>query len=236
MTVMTTSTRELDISTLVLTAYQYAGVMNEMQTAQGPQWDARSRYGRQQLEVIIDGLAADGIYERSMELYDLAVTAGDRRTELPGDTIDVRGDVMLVDDDGNITGVPVRAIGRSAYNAIAMPEQTGAIPSQFFVERTAPMYLYLWPVPEADLTLRLQRQRLTYDNSSGSATVDLERFWSDFLVHELATRVALSNGMPTERVTLLQAKAIAAKTAARGKASDQLSNQFILNHRGPYRR
>lgn len=238
MTISTSNTHELDINTLVLTAYQYAGVMNEMQTASGPQWDARSRYGRTHLELILDGLIADGIFVRSVELYELDIEAGATRTALPADTVDVRGEAVLVggEGDGTVTGIPIKAINREKYHGLILPEQTGATPSMFYVERTAPMYLYLWPVPDSALTIRIQRQRLSYDSTQGSATVDLERFWSEFIVHELAARIALTNGLPTDRITLLQAKAQVAKQAARGKASDQLDNRIIVNHPGPYRR
>lgn len=233
MTVMTTNTRELDINTLVLTAYQYAGIMNEMQTAQGPQWDARSAYGRRQLEIMIDGLAAKGIFERSITLTDVTVTAGSVSTELPADTVDVRGAGMFALDSS--TDTPLRPWTRAEYFENPIKTDTGT-PSHFYVQRTAPMLLFLWPVPDADCTVRLQRQVLTFDNSAGASTVDLERYWTDYLVHELAARVALTNGLPLDRVTMLQAKATAAETAARAKSSGQLSNQIVVNHPGPYRR
>lgn len=233
MTVMSTNTRELDINTLVLTAYQYAGVMNEMQTAEGPQWDARSTYGRKQLEVIIDALPGAGVFERSMETYDLAVSAGSASTAMPVDTIDVRGSAKLLqDDDSEFDLAP---LSRQQYADITIKD-VQSTPSKFYLARTAPMFLFLWPVPEADCTIRLQRQRLTFDNSSGSATVDLERFWMDYLLNELAARVAISNGMPMDRTAILTAKSSAALSQARGKASSQLPNRIVMGHRTPWSR
>ncbi len=233
MTVMTTSSRELDINTLVLTAYQYAGIINEVQTASGPQWDARSSYGRRQLEIMIDVLAAEGIFARSMEMYDLTVLAGAQRTELPADTVDLRGAAHLVQTANG--EFPLTVDTREGYFGIAMPDQTGT-PARVFLERTAPMYLYVWPVPVVDCVIRVQRQRMTFDASQGAATVDLERFWMDYLVHELASRLALTNGLPMDRVALLAAKAAAAKNLAKGKSSSQLSNRMVVNHPGPHRR
>lgn len=232
MTVMSTNTRELDISTLVLTAYQYAGVMNEMQAADGPQWDARRAYGCRQLELIIDALGAAGVYERSVEFYDLLVASGATTTEVPQDTIDFIGDGMLHRDDGSTWCV--EASNRETYQAITTKEDSG-LPLKYFLHRGAPMKVYLWPRPDADCTITFQRQRLTYDNKAGAATTDLERFWADYLVHELAYRLAMSNGMSTERCALLMGKAGAAKLVAQGKAGDQLPNQIVVSHRGPYR-
>lgn len=232
MTVMTTNVREFDINTLVLMAYQYAGLMNEMQTAEGPQWDAKSAYGRRQLEVIIDGLVADGIFERHVQTYDVAVTAGSASVELPVDTVDVRGDGGLLQDDGSL--FKLLQITRQTYVSKTPPAQAGT-PSEFYVSRGAPMLLLPWPVPDGDCTIRIQRQVLAYDSSAGAATVDLERYWTDYLLHELAVRVAMSNGV-TSVVQILQAKATAAKNAARGKASGQLSNQIVVRHPGPYTR
>jgi hypothetical protein len=231
MTVMTTNTAEFDINTLVLLAYQTAGVMNEIQTAEGAQWDARSTFGRRQLELIVDALGADGIFERSMETYELAVTAGQASTEMPTDTIDVRGPAAFLQDDA--TEFPLMPMARQEYADITIKPATGT-PMKYYLARGAPMRMFLWPVPDSDCTIRMQRQRLSYDNRRGASTVDLERYWSDYLVHELASRVANANGMPLDRVMSLQAKAQAAKTAARGKSSGQLPNRIILAHKGPW--
>jgi hypothetical protein len=233
MTAMGTSTRELDIDTLVLTAYQYAGLVNELQTAEGPHWEARSAYGRRQLEIIIDRLAADGIYERSMELYDVTVPAGSTYVEMPADTVDIRGVSAMLDVGG--AQVALENISRDEYFALPSPTSTGSIPAQVYLARGSPMRLYLTPVPEGDCVIRVQRQRLSYDNSQGTATPDLERYWTDFIVHELAARLALSAGVAVERVALLQAKAQDAKRAAQGKSSSQLPNRAVLDHRGMWR-
>lgn len=230
MTVMATNTRELDIDTLVLTAYQYAGLMNEMQTAEGPQWDARSAYGRRQLELIVDALAADGIYERSMQTFEITVPMGQKSIQMPPDTVDVRGVTGNLLFDGSES--PLEALSRTEYFEIPTKDQAGP-PCKFYLARTAPMFLFLWPVPDEDVVVRVQRQRLTYDNSRGAATVDLERFWMDYLLHELATRLALGSGVAVERAVILQTKAAAAKEKAKGKASDQLPNQFVMAHRAP---
>jgi hypothetical protein len=234
MTAMTTNTREFDIDTLVLTAYQYAGLVNEMQTAQGPQWDARSAYGRKQLEVIVDQLGAEGIYERSVEWYDLRVAAGDRYTPLPSDTLDVRGVAKLVQGDVNETLLDLEPMTRDRYNELPTVTASGT-PGRFYVSRGVPMNLYLWPVPDVACTIRVQRQRLSYDNSRGAASVDLERFWTDYLLNELASRLALGAGLSVERAAMYAAKAISAKNAAKGKSSGQLPNQIEVDHRGPYR-
>ncbi len=235
MTAMTTNTRELDIDKLVLTAYQYAGLLNEMQTAQGPQWDARSVYGRNQLEVIVDQLGAEGIFERSMEWYDLSVAAGARATELPGDTVDVRGTAKLIQSDLAETLLTLDPLARDGYNELIVPT-TGGTPGRFYVSRGVPMSLYLWPVPESAVTVRIQRQKLSFDNSRGSATVDLERYWMDYLLNELAARLALGSGLSVERAAIYTAKAQAAKLAARSKSSGQLPSRIIVDHPGPWRR
>lgn len=232
MTVMSTNTAEFDVHTLVLLAYQTAGIMNEYQTAEGPQWDARATFGRRQLELMIDALAAEGIYERSMETYELEVAAGEVSTALPADTVDIRGDGTLVFEDD--TETTIKQLTRQQYANLLIKDETGT-PIQFYVSRGAPMYVYLFPVPADACTLRVQRQRLSYDSSSGAATADLERYWTDYLVHELAARVATSNGMPLDRVTLLTAKATQAKLMAKGKSSGQLPNRITMGHKGPYR-
>ena len=235
MTTMTTNTRELNIDKLVLTAYQYAGLINEMQTAAGSQWDARSAYGRTQLEIIVDQLGAEGIFERTMEWYDVVYDASATYATLPSDTVDIRGDAALYQDDVNGTLLPLRQMTRDEYSALTIP-LTGGNPGRFYVARGVPMKLHLWPVPETARTVRVQRQRLSYDNSSGTATVDLERYWTDYLLNELAARLALGAGLSVERAAVYTAKAVAAKTAARGKSTDQLPNRMVVDHMGPWGR
>lgn len=232
MTAMTTNLRELDIDKLLLTSYQYAGLVNEMQTASGPQWDARSAYGRAQLEIIVDALAADGIFERTMEWYDLPVAAGDRYTALPSDTVDIRGNAKLLQDDINDTLLTLEPFTRDQYNDVYTTEVTGT-PARFYISRGVPMSLYLWPVPDSARTIRIQRQKLSFDHSRGSATVDLERYWLDYLLNELASRLALGAGLSVERAAVYTAKAQAAKLKAQGKSSGQLSNRMVVDHRGP---
>lgn len=232
MTVMATNTREFDIDTLVLTAYQYAGLVNELQTAQGPHWEARSEYGRKMLETIVDRLGADGIFERSMEFYDVAVPADAQSVQMPADTLDIRGPARVVQEDGS--EFELDSISRQEYFDIPIKDTQGS-PAQVYLARCAPMRLYVWPVSEAGCTIRVQRQRLSFDNSAGAATVDLERYWTDYLLHELAARLVITAGLPMDRAAFLQAKAQDAKRAAMGKSSGQLPNRAVLSHPGPWR-
>jgi hypothetical protein len=69
------------------------------------------------------------------------------------------------------------------------------------------------PPPSDASSLRLKVMRLFGGSSVGTKSVDLERFWYDAIVWQLAYYIAIESSMPSDRVTLLASIAESKKKA-----------------------
>ena len=227
MTIAATNTRELDLNALMLRAMQTAGIMAFEQVASGPQWDNRVKFGRDQLEFILDRLQAEGVILRDVERYPLTLTASTASYALPADTIDVLGDAMYQSAAGE-SEFRVHPMDREEYHAITSKAEEGT-PSRFWLERLSTCTLYLHQVPDTTgAVLYLQRKKLLADSSLGTNTPDLERYWHDYLQWELAYRFSIS--LPAEERMLLKSEAQEAKAVAQTYAKQALPTVIALNH------
>lgn len=234
MTVASTSTRELDITTLLQRAYQLATMMPIEQGASGAQWEARAAFGRDMLEMTVDNLQAEGLLTRDVETYDVTLTDGTAAYTLPATTIRVVGNAMYQSASGQ-PWFPVRAMDREEFLAIADKTSEGS-PTRYYQARTGTVVLNLWQIPDTTgATLRVQRQKLLADNNVGTATVDLERSWSKYLLWELAHHFAVSGGIEVQRCGYLHSKATDILKVCKRTTSQSLPSQMVLDHDGGVR-
>lgn len=232
MTRMSTNTRELSITQLLVLAARTARIMSMEQVPQGAQWNARAAYGRDQLELILDKMPADGSMVRDIEVTLIDIVAGTQDYVLDADTVDVRGHGMFR-KTGEDVGSTVSQIDREAY--LATPDRTlQTTPSRFWVDRGASVTLRLTEVPADAGTLEVARQVLLADSSDGNATPDVERYWFDHLHYELATRFARAAGMPISEVKDLQDQANHCRDVAQTKSRQQTENQMVVDHPTPW--
>lgn len=233
MTVALTNTRELDINTLLKRSAQLAGLLALEQSATGTQWEQRAAFGRDQLDLILDRMPTQGIIVRDVELYTLTLSAdfgGEADPiALPSDTVDVVG-VAMYRETSTSTEQRVEPVDREYWQASG-DKDTTAPPTRYYLNRAGTVELYLLPVPEtANATLRLQRKKLLADSNDGSKTVDLERYWLDYLQFELAWRFSLSTSMPAANRGELRAQANECKAAALAAAKQTLPSHMELDH------
>lgn len=236
MTVAATATRELDINTLLLRAFQLAGLMPMEAAASGAQWDARAAYGRDMLEMIVKHVQSEGNITRDVELYDVTLTAGTASYTMPSDTLSVSGTAMYCEDPAvDTTQLQVRSIDREEYQLKSNKEQQG-LPTLYYPARGGSIVLTLWMVPDTTgAVLTVQRQRLLADNSTGGATVDLERSWAKYLIWELAHHFAVSSGAETQRCGYLRSGAKQAYDSCKLTATQSQPDQMYLDHDGGVR-
>lgn len=228
MTVMATNTGELTIGQLIEAAARLAGIMPLEQPATGPQWEARARYARLQLGLIIDRLPATGKAMRDVEFYTVTLSAGTADYALPSDTIDVYGEAAYL-ADGATTESPVSQVDREEWQGY--PDKvTQSLPTLLFVDRGAEVTLRLLPVPHELATLRIQRQRLLADSTDGNATPDVERYWQDYLQYELAARFREATGQSAAQVKMMRDMAKENLGEAQTKARQTTPNQMVLEH------
>ncbi len=232
MTVMAANTKEFSVNELLELAARTAGIMAMEQPATGPQWEARAAYGRKHLDLVLRRLQADGKAMRDVELTTVAIVAGTAEYTLAVDTVDVYGEAMLL-PSGSSTENVVQQVDRETWHTY--PDKVSqSEPNLFFVDRGASVVLRLLPVPATAGSLRIQRQRLLANVTDGNATVDVERYYQDYLMYELAARFREGAGMSAGSVAALDDKARMKLGEAQTKAKQATPNQMVLNHPGGY--
>lgn len=203
MTISTTRTRELDIAKICQRAYQLTGLANESQNISAD----KLSFAKDIIETVLDDLEADGLRARAVAFETLPLVASQSAYALSADVIDVVGQIMYIppgatDLDHASGEVPLIAITREDWQLQVAKDATGR-PLQYYAHRAAsPVELRVWPTPTAaDLgTLRMQVHRLAADSSDASKTLDLERYWSLYIIWELAHHLAMANSLNMGRV------------------------------------
>jgi len=228
MTVSETSTREFDIDRIVMLAIQTACVLPAGAPRTGRQWDNLSAQARDFLEINIDHMQALGSFARAIELYDVEAIANIDSYDLPPTTLIVVGDAQF-SSTADTGSTFVRQIGREEYVAIADKTSTGR-PSVFYSQMHATTTLFLWPVPDVDGTLQIQRGRLLADNDDGSLTVDLERHWTKFVLYDLAHSIAVANSVNPLKCQYLRQQADLALGPSKRLATSKGPGRAVLSH------
>lgn len=234
MTVMSTATRELDINTILLRSFQLASQMPMEASASGTQWDARAAFGRDMLEMVVDHIQAEGNITRDVELYSITLTDGTASYTMPTDTLRVSG-VAMYQETSSDPETQVTEMSREDYQVISDKDTEGS-PSRYYATRGSSVVVYPYPVPDTSAaTLVVQRQRLLMDNTSGTATVDLERSWVKWLVWEVAHQIAVASGLPEARCGYLRSGAEKLLASCKMTSQQGTSTQAYMMHDGGVR-
>jgi hypothetical protein len=233
MTIATGRVRELDIAKICQRAYQLTGLANESQNIS---FDKQS-FAKDIIESILDDLEADGLRARAIAFETLALVAGQSAYSLNADVIDVVGQIMYippgtVDLDHAGGEIPLISVTREDWQLQVAKDATGR-PLQYYAHRAAsPVELRLWPTPTAsDLgTLRMQVHRLAADSNDGAKTVDLERYWSLYLIWELAHHLAMANSLNMGRVQYFEGIALKHLEKCKSYSAQKTQSRFVASH------
>lgn len=229
MTIATTRSTEYTIGQLVTIAYRRAGLLEAYQALDATMLGI----GQEELQLVCDALETRGLTSRATEFYSIDVTAGTSSYTLPDYCLAVVGSAMWIPDG---SGTPssseqiIRQMSQEEWQTLT-DKSAASTPSSFMHRRDViPNIIELWPVPDADGTVRAQVQRLRADVADGSKTIDFERYWSQAIIYQLAGQLAINASMVDKGTTFL---AMAEKEIERcmGNAREQSSFQMIMGHR-----
>lgn len=201
MTISASRTNEFDIDAICRQAYRVAGLMSvDMVLSPAELADLKM-----QLELIVKGLAVEGLHEKAMAFEDVTLATSDDSYSLNAATLDVIGLATVV-DEGTVVGPCTRE-----QLLILQQSDAEGPPSHYFCDRsTSPMTLVLYPPPssaENGQVLRLQVHRLRADSLAGTDTPDVERYFQLYLVWELAHWAAVSGGRDSSACGYIRARA-----------------------------
>jgi hypothetical protein len=236
-TISSTVGTQLTIQQVVATAYQLAGVYN---TEHQPSV-ADAAFGRLLLDTICNELAADGVFARAVSFLEQTLTVDTYRYTLATSILDLVGDAAYIAADQTDT---TRATGESMLRQITREEwhrlgdhAAVGVPSMFYCHReNDQIQAWLYPIPDEAGTVRFQAQRKLADTYDASATLDLEEYWYQAIIWELAFQLGMSKSMPESKLGFLKSQASSKKTAARGKSNERPAGQIIVAHRTPWSR
>lgn len=235
MTISTSVGRERTVGDIVRLAYQSCGLLHVSQT---PDVSARE-FGRQKLEEILDTLQTYGAMARAVSFYDLQLVANAYRYSMPSYALDVIGEGAYISPAAGATDltkatsetVVVRK-DREFWNRISGKAATSSTPTIYYPQMdSAPMQVWLWPIPRDAGTVRFQVHRKLADADADSATLELEVYWSEYLSYALQVALSAGSTLPEATIQRIEAKAQELLRRCRGKANQSQPNMLQLDHR-----
>jgi hypothetical protein len=234
MPIGTTFSRQMDITTICLRAYNLAGLVPAEMGATGVMWDRRTPFAKDLLQSILDELETEGVFARDVTFFNVTLVSGTFIYDLPANIFDVVGDgAYIAASETSLTQAaaesPVIQRDRETWQRMSA-KSAQSKPTIFFTDRQAdPTQVRLWPVPNEAGTIRFQGQRLLADVTDGNATVDLERYWQQYLIFELGSQLAIAANK-LEHGSLLAQKAAMKKERAKAAANQGTSSFMLLDH------
>lgn len=220
------------IDELGLLAYRIAGLLEESQTLADANGGALAR---ELLGTILSELQAGGIMARAVAFATQTLTSGTYTYTMGSGVIDVFGDAMYIPAGQSVTTADsellVTQMPRAEWQTISAKSAEGN-PTRYYVHlETDPPVVYVWPIPTEAGTIRFQTHRHLADASSGAATVDLEKYWESYLIHELAHLLAEAKSMPADKIGRLASKARAKKGEAKAMSMGSMDERMFVGHR-----
>ena len=238
MTIAATRTYEFDVGGIIRQAYRDAGLLSEVQNCS----QAQVTEGKDKLQRITTSAAVYGFLARVTDFYELPIVATIFEYSLPTYVADVWESAMFIAPGQDTTRasaeIMVEPRQREEWQTMGSKSATGS-PSFYFPNRAAvPIQVKIWPIPgtnEDGGTIRFQVHKYRADTQLSTVTPDFEKYWVDYLVFELAARLALSNSLSMERFTALEGKAQVALRDAKSYSRQRGPQRFVYGHVSPWR-
>ena len=229
MTVSSTQIFEMTRDGIIRRALQVAGLLASNQQADANDLSLAADL----LGMELQALQAEGTLLRTVERTQETLSASTAEYTLDDGIIDV-----AVDPDNKVgmvwltagSEIWVGAMSRQEYEAIGDKTVEGT-PTLCYVEKTAPLKLVFWPVPDAEWTFRYSAVRLVYDASAGSQTLDVNRRWQKAVLYSLAWQLASAKNLPMDKVAFLKRVADEARLVARSDDHQKGDAQLCIPRR-----
>lgn len=242
MTVATTRGTEYTAAKLAEVAYKAAGIHDAAWGTADGDYLTEISLGVDLLDVLTKEWQTHGMMVRNIEFYNLTLTQGTYKYDLPAYAMDVVDDGMFF--DSSITD-PSKATGETFVEQVTptrwhtmSDKASESRPYMFMVYRVPrPIQVWVHNIPDdTGSTIRLRVQRQVTDVSSSAVTLEFDTFWYGALIAELAARLARAKTLPATRVLDLRSAAKTALEMSLGFANQRGDTQMVLQHRTPWSR
>lgn len=234
MAIAATRTNEFTVGSLIRQAHVDAGLLNVNQSCSA----AQTQDGMDKLERMSKSSAVHGFMARVTDFHTITLEEGTQTYEFPAYVLDLTGTAMYTDPQSTGAETPVSMVMREQWATLTQKNSTDSSPSIFYVSKpSVPLAVKVWAVPGAAQdggTISFQALMYRADIRSAGVTPDYEVYWQDWLVAELAARLALSNSLSIDRYTALQGKANQLLKEAKAMGRQRGPQQFRMGHRSPW--
>lgn len=184
-----------DILDLIEEAYEMVG----MELRGG--YDLKT--ARRSLDLLMREWGNRGINMWTLAGYSVPISAGQNDITLPNDVIDILDATWRTGIDLDQNDQTISRIGGSAYTQLANKNQIGT-PSQFYVWRTVPPKVRLWPTPPEDGVFVGWGLRSIQDAGTYTNVMDIPARFMPALTSGLAYYLAMKSPAAFERVPMLK--------------------------------
>lgn len=233
MSLSETAGRQLTIQKIVSMAYKLATLTNDQQSATAAQLANAQDF----LETIVDSLQAEGVFARAVAFELVALATGTSRYSMSTGVLEVIGTAAYIrESEADLEQAQfetlVSPISSEQWQMLSA-RSAQSIPSMYFSDRSVdPVQVVVWPIPNEDGHIRFRVHRHLKDCSQGAATLDLEVYWLQYVLWELAHQLAAAATMPVERLMYYSGQASARKRIAKSMAGQNLPSQMVVTHGG----
>jgi hypothetical protein len=239
--ISTVPASRVSTNALILLAFKRAGIVPIEARLSGANMVPKLEHGRQVLDLIMDSLATEGFVARTAGFYDLPMLGGEPYYSLPDDILDVHGDCMFVPSDNPDTKftsgeLVCKMIDQMTWSTLTTKGSVSTRPQLYCVFRHgATVNLRFWPVPSEAGVMRLRTTRLFGGAGDGQKSVDLERFWYDCLVWQMAYYLAVDSSMPPDQIAFLAGVAESKKKqCVQFSGEHTASIQAVVDYQTPW--
>lgn len=133
-------------------------------------------------------------------VYPLSFTSGLTNIALPQDFYQVVR-VKYVDQNGN--EVAMNPMTADQYDDLVYKAQQGGFPFQYYIDNFNKMWI--WPVPNQNVTVNLYYQQVILDTTPGAAP-DLDSSWMLAIPYGIACEIADEFGVDERKIQRFEAK------------------------------
>jgi hypothetical protein len=227
MTAYTSSALQFDVAKILTMGLKASGLCSLYQAPD----TTLLGHARDQLDLILDYLAVDGVTAKTTGFETVAVVAGTSAYQLPASVLEVLAPAWLAaagEPEPPNSQYPLQIVGSEEWTGMA-DAATGTPGYLYPYKGTEGIEARLYPVPTDSGTLRLHVQRMLMDAGPGDNTLELERYWAAYFVQQLAGELAQGAGMD-QKATMHLARAEAMKQRCLRQDTTNVNSQITVEH------
>ena len=185
---------------------------------------------RRSLNFMFSEWANNGPNLWKTELVSLPLVAGQQSYSLPDSVIYITNAATRTISGGANQDLIVNPISRAEYLALPNKAQSGARPTQFYLERTNTPTLKVWPVPQdAGVTFLYYAMRTQQDAGAFMNSLDAPGRLLEAIAAGLASKLAVK--FAPDRAQMLTEMAVNAYRAAITEDRERVPMRFAISGR-----